>query len=65
MKKNMGGIDRTVRILVGLALIALSLTGTIGLWGWIGVIPLATGLFASCPLYSLIGVNTCPLKNKE
>lgn len=65
MKKNMGGIDRTVRILVGLALIALSLTGTIGLWGWIGVVPLATGLFASCPLYSLIGVNTCPLKNKE
>ena len=65
MKKNMGGIDRTVRILVGLALIALSLTGTIGLWGWIGVVPLATGLFASCPLYSLIGVNTCPLRNKE
>lgn len=65
MKKNMGGIDRAVRILVGLALIALSLTGTIGLWGWIGVVPLATGLFASCPLYSLIGVNTCPLKNKE
>ena len=65
MEKNMGGIDRAVRILVGLALIALSLTGTIGLWGWIGVIPLATGLFASCPLYKLIGVNTCPLKNKQ
>lgn len=65
MEKNMGGIDRAVRILVGLALIALSLTGTIGLWGWIGVIPLATGLLASCPLYKLIGVNTCPLKNKE
>ena len=65
MNKNMGGVDRAVRILVGLVLIALSLTGTIGLWGWIGVIPLATGLFASCPLYSLIGVSTCPLKNKE
>lgn len=65
MEKNMGGIDRAVRILVGLALIALSLTGTIGLWGWIGVIPLVTGLLASCPLYKLIGVSTCPLKNKQ
>jgi hypothetical protein len=62
MKTNVGGIDRILRIVVGLALIALALSGTIGVWGWIGVVPLATGLFRVCPAYSLIGVNTCPMK---
>lgn len=62
MKVNVGGLDRGLRIVVGLALIGLTLTGTIGVWGWIGVVPLATGLFRVCPAYSLIGVNTCPLK---
>jgi hypothetical protein len=62
MKTNVGGIDRILRIVVGLALIALTLSGTIGVWGWIGVVPLATGLFKVCPAYSLIGVNTCPMK---
>ncbi|MCD8504575.1 MAG: DUF2892 domain-containing protein [Burkholderiaceae bacterium] len=62
MKVNVGGIDRILRIVVGIALIALTLTGTIGVWGWIGVLPLATGLFRICPAYSLIGVNTCPMK---
>ena len=62
MKANVGGIDRVLRIVAGLALIALTLAGTIGVWGWIGVVPLATGLFRVCPAYSLIGVNTCPMK---
>lgn len=62
MKVNVGGIDRILRVVVGIALIALTLTGTIGVWGWIGVVPLATGLFRVCPAYSLIGVNTCPIK---
>ena len=62
MKANVGGIDRILRIVVGIALIALTLAGTIGPWGWIGVVPLATGLFRICPAYSLIGVNTCPMK---
>ena len=62
MKTNVGGIDRILRIVVGLALIALTLSGTIGVWGWIGVVPLATGLFKVCPAYSLIGVNTCPMR---
>lgn len=65
MKKNVGGIDRILRIVVGLVLIALTLAGTIGVWGWIGVIPLATGLFKFCPLYPLVGINSCPInKNK-
>jgi len=62
MKSNVGGIDKIARIVVGAVLILLALTGTIGVWGWIGVLPLATGLFNFCPAYSLFGINTCKLK---
>lgn len=62
MQINVGGMDRAVRIIAGIVLLALTLTGTIGVWGWIGVIPLATGLFKACPLYSIFGINTCPMK---
>jgi len=62
MKANVGGIDRGLRIIVGLALIALTLMGSIGAWGWIGVVPLITGLFKFCPAYGLLGMNTCPMK---
>lgn len=62
MKLNVGGIDRILRIIVGIVLIALTLMGTIGVWGWIGIVPLVTGLFKFCPLYSIIGMNTCPMK---
>lgn len=62
MKTNVGGVDKIARIVVGALLILLALTGTIGAWGWIGIVPLATGLFNFCPLYSLIGVNTCKTK---
>ena len=59
MKANVGTIDRVLRILAGVVLIALTLTGTIGLWGWIGLVPLATGVFRLCPLYPLLGMNSC------
>jgi O-antigen ligase len=59
MKKNVGGVDKMARIAVGALLIVLALTGTIGAWGWIGVLPLATGLLNSCPAYSLLGISTC------
>lgn len=62
MKSNVGGIDRILRIALGIALIALTLTGTVGLWGWIGVVPLATAAMGSCPLYTLLGFSTCPVK---
>ncbi len=62
MKSNVGGIDRILRILVGLALIALAATHTVGWWGWLGVVPLLTGLISFCPLYTLLGLNTCPVK---
>ena len=61
-KTNVGGLDRIARILAGLVLLALTLTGVIGAWGWIGLVPLATGLPSTCPLYSVLGFNTCPLK---
>ena len=61
MKANVGTIDRVLRILVGLTLIALAATHTIGAWGYVGLIPLATGLFRFCPLYSLLGIRTCPI----
>lgn len=59
MKCNIGGIDRVLRVITGLALIALAATGTIGLWGWIGVVPLLTGVVGYCPIYALLGKNTC------
>lgn len=59
MKTNMGMIDRVLRIIVGLVLIALTLAGTIGVWGWIGVVPLATGVVGLCPLYLPFGIKTC------
>ena len=64
MQVNVGNIDRALRIVAGLVLIGLTLAGTIGVWGWIGVVPLATGLFKVCPAYSLIGVNTCSVKKQ-
>jgi len=59
MKANAGKVDRVVRVVVGLGLIAAAVTGAVGLWGYIGVVPLLTGLAGNCPLYSLLGVNTC------
>jgi hypothetical protein len=62
MTPNVGGIDRVLRVLVGVALIALTLMGTIGAWGWIGLVPIATAALGLCPLYSVLGFSTCPLK---
>jgi hypothetical protein len=64
MKTNVGGIDKILRIVVGLALIALAALGSIGAWGWIGIVPLLTGLFGVCPAYSLLGMNTCPAQEE-
>jgi Protein of unknown function (DUF2892) len=62
MKTNVGSIDRFARVLIGLLLITLAALGTIGVWGWIGVVPLATAIFSVCPLYSVLGISTCPMK---
>ncbi|MDY0072136.1 MAG: DUF2892 domain-containing protein [Thauera sp.] len=61
MKANVGGIDKILRILVGLALVAWALFGG-PVWAWIGIVPLATGALGWCPAYTLFGANTCPIK---
>ncbi len=63
MTSNVGGIDRILRIVLGVVLVALAATGTVGVWGWLGLVPLATGLLGWCPPYSLLGINTCKNKN--
>jgi len=55
---NVGNIDRALRILVGLALIGLAASGTIGVWGYIGIVPVLTGMSARCPLYAILGITT-------
>ncbi len=63
MKTNVGKVDRTLRIVVGLVLISLVFVGPQTPWGWIGIVPLATALIGWCPLYTLIGANTCKKKS--
>ena len=60
MQTNEGKVDRVLRITGGLVLIGLAATGTVGAWGYIGVVPLLTGAVGMCPLYSILGIRTCP-----
>ena len=60
LTKNVGVLDRALRIGAGLLLIALAVRGTIGFWGYIGVVPLLTGVVGNCPAYTLFGISTCP-----
>lgn len=64
MKANVGSIDKIVRIVAGLVLLALAVMGIGTPWTWIGIVPLATGLMGWCPAYSLFGMNTCPIKKQ-
>ena len=58
MKCNVGGIDRILRISVGIVLVTLAANGIVGWWGWLGLIPMTTGIFRFCPAYPLLGINT-------
>ena len=58
--KNVGGIDRPLRIIVGLILISLVFVGPQTPWGWIGLVPLITGALGFCPLFKILGLNSCP-----
>ncbi len=60
MNANVGTIDRVLRVVFGVALIAMVFVGPQTPWGWVGLVPLLTAAFRLCPLYSLLGVNTCP-----
>ncbi|NKX45239.1 YgaP family membrane protein [Roseicyclus persicicus] len=63
MSRNEGTLDRALRIIAGLVLISLVFIGPQTAWGWVGLVPLLTGLVGVCPLYSLLGINTCALKS--
>jgi len=62
MKFNEGTIDRVLRVIAGLILVTLAATGTVGVWGWIGVLPLVTGAIGFCPGYAIFGMSTCSIK---
>lgn len=64
MKTNVGSIDRGLRIVAGVVLITLAATGIFAPWGWIGVLPLLTGIFKFCPAYTLFGISSCPINKK-
>ncbi|HBA35017.1 MAG TPA: DUF2892 domain-containing protein [Gammaproteobacteria bacterium] len=64
MVKNEGSTDRIIRVIIGLALLSLTVIGPQSPWGLIGLIPLITGLVGFCPLYKLFGLNTCPISKR-
>ena len=65
MTQNSGGIDKILRIVVGVVLIALTVMGVLPVGGYIGSVPLATGLMGWCPLSPVLGINTCPMKKPD
>lgn len=62
MQANAGTIDRALRVIVGLGVVGATVAGALPAWGYIGVVPLLTGLIGFCPAYTLLGVSTCPMK---
>ncbi len=62
MKVNEGGLDRILRVLVGLAVLSLAFVGPKTPWAYLGLVPLLTGAIGYCPLYSILGLNTCPVR---
>jgi len=62
--KNIGNIDKVLRLLIGIVGISLVFFGPQTVWGWIGLVPLLTGAISFCPLYKILGLNTCPIKSK-
>ncbi len=65
LKINEHPAERVIRVVLGIALVAMAATGTIGIWGYLGVIPIVTGLAGTCPLYSMMGISTCPMPAKK
>jgi hypothetical protein len=65
MKSNVGILDRILRVIAGLVLIGLAATGTVGWWGWLGIVPLATGAIGWCPPYAVLGISTCGMRQRS
>jgi hypothetical protein len=64
MKKNEGSVDRVLRISAGLILIGLAATSVVGVWGYVGIVPLLTGAIGMCPIYTLLRINSCPVNRR-
>ena len=62
--KNEGTLDRALQVILGGVLISLVFVGPQSAWGWVGLVPLVTGIVGSCPLYAILGINTCGIKNQ-
>jgi hypothetical protein len=65
MRRNEGAVDRVLRVVVGLAVLSLVFVGPQTPWAWLGLVPLLTGLVGVCPVYSLLGIRTCPAPRAE
>lgn len=65
MQSNEGTLDRTVRVIAGLGILSLVFIGPQTPWGWLGLVPLVTGLVGVCPAYSLLGIRTCPAPRQQ
>ena len=63
--RNEHTAERVLRVALGAALVSLAATGKVGAWGYVGVVPILTGLLGSCPLYTLLGFSTCPLESRK
>ena len=65
LPRNEHILDRAVRVVLGLALLAVAFVGPRTPWGYLGIVPLLTGILGSCPLYTLLGIGTCPIDRKS
>ncbi len=65
MQRNEGTLDRAVRVIAGLGILSLVFVGPQTPWGWLGLVPLATGVVGICPAYSLLGIRTCPAPRNQ
>ncbi len=64
LPKNEGTVDRAVRVIAGIAIVSLAFVGPKTPWGYLGLLPIVTGLLGSCPAYTLFGLSTCPMKKR-
>jgi len=65
MQRNEGTLDRAVRVIAGLGILSLVFVGPQTPWGWLGLVPVVTGLVGVCPAYSLLGIRTCPAPRQQ
>jgi hypothetical protein len=65
LPRNEHNVERVIRVVAGVGLLSLVFVGPQTWLGWFGLVPLVTGLMGSCPLYTLLGINTCPMEDRK